>query len=177
MSIHEKEFIEALSSSRILASMITPAVLISACGTLLLSTSTRMGRIFDRVNVIKAEIESVAANKATYPAERLHYLKEQISLQKLRAGLIQKSMAALYLATVMFISSSLAIAFNVAYGRSELTWIPTVIALTGGFFLFVASAVLFYESRFNLRFVLNHVDFIDFLHVRAGEQGDEQKKG
>ena len=54
MTIHEKEILEALSSSRILTSMITPAVLISACGTLIFSTSARLGRIFDRVNVMKS---------------------------------------------------------------------------------------------------------------------------
>lgn len=33
MALLEKELLDALSSSRILSSMITPAVLISACGT------------------------------------------------------------------------------------------------------------------------------------------------
>src|SRR5262252_5485580 len=33
----------------LLSAMITPAVLISACGTLILSTSTRLARIMDRV--------------------------------------------------------------------------------------------------------------------------------
>ena len=34
-------FLEALSSAKVLTSMITPAVLISACGTLIFSTSAR----------------------------------------------------------------------------------------------------------------------------------------
>ena len=62
MSIQEKEILEALSSSRILTSMITPAVLISACGTLIFSTSARLGRIFDRVTVMKSEVEAIATN-------------------------------------------------------------------------------------------------------------------
>ncbi|MBL0332872.1 MAG: DUF2721 domain-containing protein [Chlorobi bacterium] len=33
----------------ILTSMLTPAILISACGTLILSTSSRLGRVVDRV--------------------------------------------------------------------------------------------------------------------------------
>jgi hypothetical protein len=167
MALPDREILEALSSSRILTSMITPAVLISACGTLIFSTSARLGRIFDRVNVMKAEIESILASRISYPDERLQHLKGQIGLQKRRAIVIQKSMAALYSATALFIASSLAIAINVAYGTSGTAWIPTLIALSGGLFLFVASALLLYESRFNLRFVTRHIEFIEFLEEKA----------
>jgi len=167
MSLADREILEALSSSRILTSMITPAVLISACGTLIFSTSARLGRIFDRVNVMKSEIESILADRICYPDERLLHLKGQITLQKRRAIVIQKSMAALYSATALFIASSLAIAINVAYGTSGTAWIPTLIALTGGLFLFAASALLLYESRFNLRFVTCHIEFIEFLEGKA----------
>jgi hypothetical protein len=167
MALHEKEILEALSSSRILASMITPAVLISACGTLIFSTSARMGRIFDRVNVMKGEVEAVIHGKMSYPQERMNHLKDQIELQRRRATLIHKAMMSLYTATALFIAASLAIAFNVAYGSSDTAWIPTLIALTGGLFLFVASAFLLYESRFNLRFVNRSIDFIEFLEDRA----------
>jgi hypothetical protein len=57
MTLPDHDFLEALASSRILTAMITPVVLISACGTLIFSTSARLGRIFDRVNVIKGEVE------------------------------------------------------------------------------------------------------------------------
>jgi len=171
MSLADREILEALSSSRILTSMITPAVLISACGTLIFSTSARLGRIFDRVNVMKGEIEAVVTGKISYPEERLQHLKGQIALQKRRAIVIQKSMAALYSATALFIAASLAIAINVAYGTSGTAWIPTLIALSGGLFLFVASALLLYESRFNLRFVTRHIEFIEFLEDKAEKQG------
>jgi hypothetical protein len=167
MDLHEKELLEALSSSRILTSMITPAVLISACGTLIFSTSARLGRIFDRVNVMKADIELILSNRISFPEERLQHLKGQITLQKHRAFVIQKSMAALYSATALFIASSLAIAINVAYGTPGTAWIPTLIALSGGLCLFAASALLLYESRFNLRFVTRHIEFIQFLERKA----------
>jgi len=170
MAVPEKELLEALSSSSILTSMITPAVLISACGTLIFSTSARLGRIFDRVNVMKGEVEAVIIGKISYPEERLKHLHGQIGLQRRRARLIQKAMVALYTATLFFVASSLAIAVNVAYGSSYHGWIPTLIALSGGLFLFGASALLLYESRFNLRFVNRSIDFIDFLEKKAEEQ-------
>lgn len=175
MAIQEKEILEALSSSRILTSMITPAVLISACGTLIFSTSARLGRIFDRVTVMKGEVEAILQGKSTYPKERMQNLKGQIELQKRRAILIQKSMAALYTATVLFVAASLAIGVNVAYGGPGQAWIPTLLALVGGLFLFAASTLLLYESRFNLRFVTRTIDFIEFLEDKAIEQ--ENQKG
>lgn len=171
MSVYEKEILEALNSSHILTSMITPAVLISACGTLIFSTSARLGRIFDRVNVMKGEVEAIITGGISYPDERMKHLRGQIELQRRRARLIQKAMASLYTATLLFVASSLAIAVNVAYGSTSQAWIPTLIALCGGLFLFVASAVLLYESRFNLSFVHRSIDFIEFLEKKAEEQG------
>ena len=168
MTLADKELLEALTSSRILTSMITPAVLISACGTLIFSTSARMGRIFDRVNVMKGEVEAVVHGKMSFPLERMAHLTDLIELQRRRAMLIHKAMVSLYSATALFVAASLAIAFNVAYGGSSTAWIPTLIALTGGLFLFTASALLLYESRFNLRFVNRSIDFIEFLEERAG---------
>ena len=170
MAIHEKELLESLASSRILTSMITPAVLISACGTLILSTSARMGRIFDRVNVMKGEIEAVITGSISHPEDRITHLRGQIDLQRRRAMLIQKAMLSLYTATLLFVASSLAIAVNVAYDSKDLAWVPTLIALCGGLFLFIASALLLYESRFNLRFVNRSIDFIEFLGGKAEEK-------
>jgi hypothetical protein len=170
MAGQEKELLEALNSSRILTSMITPAVLISACGTLIFSTSARLGRIFDRVNVMKGEVEAIIEGKISYPEERMKHLRGQIELQRRRARLIQKAMASLYTATLLFVASSLAIAVSVAFGRAEQAWIPTIIALCGGLFLFIASAALLYESRFNLRFVHRSIDFIELLERKAEEK-------
>lgn len=170
MELINKQILEALSSSLILTSMITPAVLISACGTLIFSTSARLGRIFDRVNVMKSEVEALVTGSISHPAERMSHLRGQIALQKRRASLIQKAMAALYTATSLFVASSLAIAVHVAYGRPEHAWVPTVIALSGGLFLFAASAILLYESRFNLRFVSRHIEFIEYLEKRVAER-------
>lgn len=170
MAGQEKELLDALTSSHILTSMITPAVLISACGTLIFSTSARLGRIFDRVNVMKGEVEAIITGKISFPEERMKHLRGQIELQRRRARLIQKAMAALYTATLLFVAASLAIAVNVAYGSDNQAWIPTLLALSGGLFLFAASVILLYESRFNLRFVHRSIDFIEFLETKAEEK-------
>ena len=161
--LHDKEILEALSSSRILTSMITPAVLISACGTLIFSTSARLGRIYDRVSALKTEVESIIAERVSNRDERTIHVREQLERQRTRAWLIQKALVFLYTSTALFIASSLAIAFNAAYGDQDTAWVPTAIALFGGLFLFAASALLIYESRHNLTFVFRHIDYIGFL--------------
>lgn len=170
----ERDLLEALSGTRILTSMITPAVLISACGTLIFSTSARLGRIFDRVNAMKTEMESVLAGKVSFPDERMEFLKTQVAKQRTRAWLMQKAMGCLYTATGLFVAVSLTIAVNVAYGSPETNWIPTALALLGGLFLFAASSILIYESRYNLRFIYRQIDFIDFLRGKYEESRKKQ---
>ncbi|EPG73234.1 PF11026 family protein [Leptospira fainei serovar Hurstbridge str. BUT 6] len=159
----------SLPGSEILAGMITPAVLISASASLIFSTANRLGRIFDRVNLLKSEIESLVEGRLSYPTERLGYLKSQLKIQRKRAGLIQRSMASLYMATSLFVTSSLSLGIIMAF-RSELVWIATVVALLGGVFLFLASALLLYESRYNLRFISGQIDFAEFLEDKIGEK-------
>jgi len=45
------------SALGVLSAMITPAILISACGTLVLSTSNRLGRVVDRVRDLADKFE------------------------------------------------------------------------------------------------------------------------
>ena len=45
--------------------MITPAVLISACGSMILSTSTRLGRVVDRVRALSDKLEELAAKSGS----------------------------------------------------------------------------------------------------------------
>jgi hypothetical protein len=48
------------SAVAVLTAMITPAVLISACGSMILSTSSRLGRVVDRVRALSDKLEELA---------------------------------------------------------------------------------------------------------------------
>lgn len=160
---------ESFTNSEILSGMITPAVLVSACASLIFSTANRLGRIFDRVNLLKSEVEMILDGKKNFQEERMVYLRHQLSVQKKRAVLIQRSMAFLYLATSLFIISSLTLAFTLAFAKN-LSWLPTIIAIIGGICLFIASALLLYESRYNLTFINRQIEFTEFL-----ERGVQKK--
>ena len=50
----------------VLGAMITPAVLISACGALILSTSVRLGRVVDRVRALADRFEVLHCRVAEF---------------------------------------------------------------------------------------------------------------
>ena len=51
------------SAVAVLTAMITPAVLISACGSMILSTSHRLGRVVDRVRALSDKLEELAEKR------------------------------------------------------------------------------------------------------------------
>lgn len=166
-------FLESLSNPGILTGMITPAVMITACASLIFSTANRLGRIFDRVNLLKAEVEGVLGGKLLYPRERMESLEKQLKVQRIRAILIQRSMAFLYTATSLFVLSSLGFAFTNVL--QSYTWIATLTALVGGLFLFMASIFLLYESRYNLRFIKGLIDLTEFLGSKIPKEESASK--
>ena len=54
---------DTTSAIAVLTAMITPAVLISACGSMILSTSSRLGRVVDRVRSLSDRLEEMAERK------------------------------------------------------------------------------------------------------------------
>ena len=60
----------------VLTSMITPAVLISACAGLILSTSVRLGRVVDRVRALAERFEEMATHR---PDEAKTWAGKQIA--------------------------------------------------------------------------------------------------
>ena len=61
----------------VLTAMITPAVLILASGTLLASTSSRLGRVVDRVRMLSESFEHFAKERCILPAEAFPYYQGQ----------------------------------------------------------------------------------------------------
>src|SRR5512139_931396 len=84
----------------VLTAMITPAVLISACGALIFSTSTRMGRVVDRVRALSERFEALAKNpeQDEMHEERRALIFSQLDRQTSRARLLQRAMLSFYVA-------------------------------------------------------------------------------
>src|SRR5918911_5160153 len=127
----------------VLTAMITPAVLISACGALILSTSTRLGRVVDRVRSLSDRFEELAQTGGELPLfeERRAVIFDQLDRLTSRARILQRSMTVFYTALGIFVSTSVAIGV-VAVTGVRYSWIPVVVALSGAGFLFYGSMLL-----------------------------------
>src|SRR5947209_7769401 len=92
---------DGLSSSlAVLTAMITPAVLISASGTMILSTSTRLGRVVDRVRSLSDRLQELAGGKSSdeFAEERRVMLYDQLDKLTSRSRLLQRALTTFYLA-------------------------------------------------------------------------------
>lgn len=149
------------SALAVLTAMITPAVLISACGTMILSTSTRLGRVVDRVRSLSDRLEDLtkAEGKLALYEERRRVIFEQLDKLTSRARLLQRCMVVFYIAVGIFIATSVAIGV-VAVSGTRYHWIPIVTGLIGACFLFYGSMLLIFEARLALTTIHMEMDFI-----------------
>ncbi len=154
---------EALSSAvAVLTAMITPAVLMSACGTLILSTSTRLGRVVDRVRGLSDRFEEMAATPSQIELyeERRAVIFDQLDKLTSRARLLQRCMTTFYTALGVFVSTSVAIGAVAAVGSASYSWVPVVMGLVGAVCLFYGSVLLIFEARLALSTITAEMDFI-----------------
>jgi hypothetical protein len=154
---------EAFSSAlAVLTAMITPAVLISACGALILSTSTRLGRVTDRVRLLIDRFEEMTHGDESVEMfeERRAVTFNQLDKLTSRARLLQRSMTVFYLALGVFVATSVAIGLVAAVGRVGYSWIPVVLGLVGSLGLFYGSVLLIYEAQLALASLNAEMDFI-----------------
>jgi Protein of unknown function (DUF2721) len=153
---------DALSSSlTVLTAMITPAVLISASGTMILSTSTRLGRVVDRVRSLSDRFQQLADSESTaeFFEEQRAMLYDQLDKLTSRSRLLQRALTTFYLAVGVFVATSVAIGV-VAFSSARGAWIPVAMGLVGAFFLFYGSMLLVFEARLALSTTHAEMDFI-----------------
>jgi len=153
---------QALSSSvEVLTAMITPAVLISASGTMILSTSTRLGRVVDRVRSLSERLQSLPDDKREDELldEKRAMLFDQLDKLTSRSRLLQRALTTFYLAVGVFVATSVAIGV-VSFFNGRAGWVPVALGLVGASFLFYGSMLLVFEARLALSTTHAEMDFI-----------------
>jgi Protein of unknown function (DUF2721) len=153
---------DALSSSlAVLSAMITPAVLISACGSLILSTSTRLGRVVDRVRDLSERFEELAEDESTGELiqKKRAMIFNQLDMLTSRARILQRSITSFYLAIGIFVATSVSIGI-MAMTSDRYGWIPVVLGLIGAGFLFYGSVLQIFEARSALATTYREMDFL-----------------
>jgi Protein of unknown function (DUF2721) len=145
----------------LLTAMITPALLISATGSLVLSTSTRLGRVVDRVRELERRIQEliVAEDKNAIPLydRRLEVIVALLDKVTSRSRILQRAMVAFYYGLGFFILTSVTIA--IAGILSVYRWMPIPVGVVGICFLFYGSLLMLREARMATATINAEMDF------------------
>jgi hypothetical protein len=164
---------DTLQSLSVLSAMITPAVLISASGTLVLSTSMRLARIVDRVRELSQTIEQLSKDEnIDFPDDRRIEVDRQIAMHARRGRLIQRSLTTFYVALSLFVAATVAIGFVAVFKRAP--WLPNVLGIVGTVFLFYGCVTLIAETRLALRSVNSEMEFTLTLRAKYQQRRDEE---
>lgn len=135
------------STLTILSAMFAPAVLVSACASLILTTSQRLSRSLDRQREVAGQLRQNPPPPAGTPPDidRTH-LRLQLAFAARRAHQLQRAMSVLHVTLGVFIASICTIGlFELT--SSSATWVIAVLSVLGAALLLVASVLLIQESR------------------------------
>lgn len=158
---------EPSTAAEILGGMITPAVLISACGTLTLSTSNRLGRIVDRVRDLLKQAEGLPPwNPADEDVQdKRALIADQIAQQSARIRWLQAAVICLYSAIALLVGSSVTIGLSAAAG-GVFVWAPVGLGLLGACTMLAAGGLLIRDARLATRSTLAEMAYIHRMVAR-----------
>jgi hypothetical protein len=160
------QYVETLSEAlAVLAAMITPALLITASGTFILSTSQRLGRVIDRVRNIGDRMDALLHDTTGIEMieERKTMLMEQMRHQSYRATLLQRTLSVFYIAACLFVLTSIAIGVDALLDKGHLHWLPVALGIGGASCLLYGSAMLIIEARLAVSSLREEMAFLNKL--------------
>lgn len=149
------------STIEFLTAMVTPTLLISATGSLVLSTSTRLGRVIDRVRDLEQRLGDLiqVKDKKLMPLyeKRVDAVVNLLDKVTSRARILQRAMGAFYYGLGFFILTSVTIAIAAFFNTYR--WLPIPIGIIGIMFLFYGSILMLLETRMATATVNAEMDF------------------
>jgi hypothetical protein len=149
------------STIEFLTAMVTPALLMSATGSLVLSTSTRLGRVIDRVRNLEERLSELIylENKDDVPLydKRVEVIVELLDKVTSRSRILQRALATLYYGLGCFVLTSVTIAIAAFFSTAQ--WVPIPIGVIGIMFLFYGSILMLRETRMATATVNAEMDF------------------
>lgn len=145
----------------VVSAIVTPALLILACSSLITATSNRLNRLLDRVRDLTKDVEALLLHKET-PHPKRELLISLLRKAAVRARLLQRVMVSLYasLGFLVFTSVIVGVAAGVGKSNPHLVLVSIYTAIT---FLFYASFLLVRESRIALSAVDAEMDYVHRL--------------
>ena len=152
------------STIEFLTAMVTPALLISATGSMVLSTSTRLGRVIDRVRQLEVRLGELIyiEDREEVPLydKRVEVIVDLLDKVTSRSRILQKALGAFYYGIGAFTLTSITIAFAAFLTRYHLLQLlPIGIGIVGIIFLFYGSLLMLRETRMATATVNAEMDF------------------
>jgi Protein of unknown function (DUF2721) len=152
-----------------LSAMITPALFMTANGSLIISTSNRMARVVDRIRVLNDRSDELCRGetKLDFIPERRSHLVEQLGHLEGRSDRVRYALVMLYLSFATFVGTSLALAIDTLVGNRHLTTsFATALSVIGVTLMLVASVNLVREAQAALASNRQEIRFYRDLQAR-----------
>ena len=153
---------QALNSTiEFLTAMVTPTLLISATGSLVLSTSTRLGRVVDRVRELEKRLGEMiyVDDKSEVPLYdiRLEVIMDLLDKVTSRSRLLQRAMGSFYYGLCIFVLTSVMIAVAALF--NVYRWLPIPLGVIGIMFVLYGSLLMVKETRMATATINAEMDF------------------
>lgn len=143
---------QPIDASRVIQLMLSPAVMISACGLFLLGANNKYSSVLNRIRLLndeKRRLVMKAVDREFTPEEnlRLESTARQTRALNARAKLVRDSVLSYTTASALFVVSSLLIGAALIRGIAGLHYLSTAVFLAGMMMVFVGVVFGVLESR------------------------------
>ena len=159
--LNDPELFTLSKGLAVLTSMITPALLLSASGTFILSTSNRLGRCVDRIRRISDLLEyqvDPATQKPLTP-ESIQMLLRMLDYSGRRARTLARVMIMFYIAAGAFVFTSVSIGLAMIF-FVQLSWLPGTLGIVGALCMSYGGMALIFEARLSEESLLEEILFV-----------------
>jgi hypothetical protein len=144
----------------VITTMLSPAVMISCCGVVILSLMPKLGRVVDRIRLLNQEKISIARKPDRMDTDRyrLKSIEDQIKMLLHRARLLKNSTGLILLGIFCFVIT--AVFLGVVFFFQGVSAILTVISFWAGMIFFlVGVAIAYWEIH------ISHYTIVEEIEV------------
>ena len=159
-----------------LSAMITPAIFMTANGSLIISTSNRMSRIVDRIRVLndKGDEMDRGASALDFIPERKGHVGDQLRRLEWRSDRVRYALSLLYLSFACFVGTSLTLAIHSRFEHQIFLVVATGMSVTGVCLMLMASINLIREAHAAL--ASNRLEIRFYRDLQAIREAQKQRE-
>jgi len=146
-----------------LTALITPAILILACASLISSCLMRLARVVDRVRTLAQMAEDIRLGRCTdCTTERRQEIHAEFDFYQRRGKVILVALGLLYGTVGLFVATSMAVAVDLLID-TPVAFVPVVLATLGISLFLVSSLLLMHENRLAFQSMQREIQFVHTL--------------